>query len=161
MCGIVGLVYTDPSRRCEGEIVTAMRDMVSYRGPDAAGVYLDGRAGLGHRRLSIIDLGTGHQPMSDARGVLTIVYNGEVYNYRELRRDLIARGRTFRTESDTEVILHLYAEMGDRCVEALNGMFAFAIWDAGRRSLFLARDRMGVKPLYYAETPECFVFASE
>ncbi len=161
MCGIVGLVYADRARPAEAEIVTAMRDLVSYRGPDAAGVYLDGPAGLGHRRLSIIDLGTGHQPMSDARGVLTIVYNGEVYNYRELRRDLIARGRTFRTESDTEVILHLYEEMGERCVEALNGMFAFAIWDAGRRSLFLARDRMGVKPLYYAETPECFVFASE
>jgi len=161
MCGIVGLVYTDPSRPCETEIVTAMRDLVSYRGPDDAGIYVDGPVGLGHRRLSIIDLGGGHQPMTDERKALWIVYNGEVYNYRPLREELIAKGYKFRTHSDTEVILQLYAERGEKCVDALNGMFAFAIWDVERRSLFLARDRMGVKPLYYAETPEAFVFASE
>ena len=138
-----------------------MRDTFVYRGPDDAGIHVDANVGLGHRRLSIIDLGGGHQPMCDARGVLSIVYNGEVYNYRELRAELVARGHSFRTSSDTEVILQLYADRGEKCVEALNGMFAFAIWDAERRTLFLARDRMGVKPLYYAETPEAFVFASE
>ena len=161
MCGIAGLVYRDPSRPCLDETVTAMRDVMSYRGPDDAGNYLDGPVGLGHRRLSIIDLGGGHQPMSDARGANWIIFNGEIYNYRQSREELIGKGYTFRTHSDTEVILQLYADRGERCVEALNGMFAFAIWDAGRRSLFLARDRMGVKPLYYAETPEAFVFASE
>jgi asparagine synthase (glutamine-hydrolysing) len=138
-----------------------MRDVMSYRGPDDAGLHLDGPVGLGHRRLSIIDLGGGHQPMSDARGARWIIFNGEIYNYRQARADLIQKGYTFRTHSDTEVILQLYADRGERCVEALNGMFAFAIWDAERRSLFLARDRMGVKPLYYAETPDAFVFASE
>lgn len=142
-------------------MITAMRDIAAYRGPDDAGVHVDGNVGLGHRRLSIIDLGGGHQPMADARGRLWIVYNGEVYNFQQLRQELVAKGYAFRTTSDTEVILQLYAERGERCVEALNGMFAFAIWDADRRSLFLARDRMGVKPLYYAETPEAFVFASE
>jgi asparagine synthase (glutamine-hydrolysing) len=154
-------VYSDPSRQCEAEIVTAMRDVATYRGPDDAGIYLDGPVGLGHRRLSIIDLGGGHQPMADPRKAFWIVYNGEVYNYRQVREELIAKGYTFRTSSDTEVILQLYADRGERCVEALNGMFAFAIWDTERRSLFLARDRMGVKPLYYADTPEAFVFGSE
>ena len=160
MCGIVGLVYKDPSRSCEPELVTAMRDVVSYRGPDDAGLYAEGPVGLGHRRLSIIDLGGGHQPMSHAEH-LWIIFNGEIYNYRPLREELIAKGHSFRTKSDTEVILHLYAERGGRCVETLNGMFAFAIWDARRRTLFLARDRMGVKPLYYAETADAFLFASE
>ncbi len=161
MCGIAGLVYRDPSRPCLDETITAMRDVMSYRGPDDAGNYVSGAVGLGHRRLSIIDLGGGHQPMSDARGANWIVFNGEIYNYRQSREELVRKGYTFRTHSDTEVILQLYAERGERCVEALNGMFAFAIWDADKRALFLARDRMGVKPLYYAETPEAFVFASE
>lgn len=161
MCGIAGLVYRDPSRPCTAETVLAMRDVMAYRGPDDAGMHLDGPVGLGHRRLSIIDLGGGHQPMSDARGALWIIFNGEIYNYRQARAELIQKGYSFRTNSDTEVILQLYADRGERCVEALNGMFAFAIWDAERRSLFVARDRMGVKPLYYAETPEAFVFASE
>jgi asparagine synthase (glutamine-hydrolysing) len=161
MCGIAGLVYRDPSRPCEAEVITAMRDIAAYRGPDDAGIHLDGPVALGHRRLSIIDLGGGHQPMTEARQALWIVYNGEVYNYRQIREDLIAKGYSFRTQSDTEVILQLYADIGERCVHALNGMFAFAIWDAGRQTLFLARDRMGVKPLYYAETPEAFIFGSE
>ena len=161
MCGIAGLVYTDRSRPCEPEIVIAMRDIASYRGPDDAGIHVDGNVGLGHRRLSIIDLGGGHQPMPDPSRKLWIVYNGEVYNFRELREKLLGRGRTFQTHSDTEVILQAYAEYGEKCVEELNGMFAFAIWDTERRSLFLARDRMGVKPLYYAETAEAFVFGSE
>ncbi|MCP9440942.1 MAG: asparagine synthase (glutamine-hydrolyzing) [Nitrospira sp.] len=161
MCGIVGVVYKDPARRCLPDIMTAMRDTFVYRGPDDAGLYLDGPVGLGHRRLSIIDLGGGHQPMSIENGAFWIVFNGEIYNYRSLREELIRKGHCFQTQSDTEVILRLYAEQGEACVQALNGMFAFAIWDAKRRALFLARDRMGVKPLYYAVTPEAFVFASE
>jgi asparagine synthase (glutamine-hydrolysing) len=161
MCGIVGLIHRDPSRPCGAELVTKMRDTVTYRGPDDAGVFVDGPVGLGHRRLSIIDLGGGHQPMSDSSGRNWVVFNGEIYNYRPLREALIAKGYTFRTHSDTEVILQLYADMGDQCVTAMNGMFAFAIWDSERRTLLLARDRMGVKPLYYAETPDAFVFASE
>lgn len=161
MCGIAGLVYHDPAHPCEFEVVNRMRDLVSYRGPDDAGTHVDGPVGLGHRRLSIIDLGGGHQPMTSACGRLSIIYNGEIYNYREIRQWLIDRGHQFRTESDTEVILELYAELGNCSVERLNGMFAFAIWDRQNRSLFLARDRMGVKPLYYAETTAAFVFASE
>ncbi|MDP1946756.1 MAG: asparagine synthase (glutamine-hydrolyzing) [Nitrospirota bacterium] len=161
MCGIVGLVYADPARRCEQDLIAKMRDIFAYRGPDDAGLYLDGPVGLGQRRLSIIDLGGGHQPMSNEEGSLCIVFNGEIYNYRMLRQELIAKGYRFRTESDTEVILHLYAERGEACVHALNGMFAFAIWDKKRRQLFLARDRMGVKPLYYASAPGGFIFGSE
>lgn len=161
MCGIAGLLYKDRSRPCEAEIVTAMRDVVSYRGPDDAGLHMDGPVGLGHRRLSIIDLGGGHQPMTDARGKLWLIYNGEIYNFQRLRQELLAKGHTFQNNSDSEVILHLYADLRESCVEKLNGMFAFAIWDAEERSLFLARDRMGVKPLYYADTVEAFVFGSE
>jgi asparagine synthase (glutamine-hydrolysing) len=161
MCGIVGLVYTDRSRPCEPRIVEAMRDVATYRGPDDCGIYIDGNVGLGHRRLSIIDLGGGHQPMADAGNRYWIVFNGEIYNYRPLREELIAKGYAFRTHSDTEVILQLYADRGEDCVQALNGMFAFAIWDTERRTLFMARDRMGVKPFYYADTPECFLFGSE
>jgi asparagine synthase (glutamine-hydrolysing) len=161
MCGIVGLMYTDQSRQCTQDPIITMRDTFVYRGPDDAGLHLDGPLGLGHRRLSIIDLGGGHQPMSIENGTLWIVFNGEIYNYRSLREELIRKGHQFRTHSDTEVILHLYAEQGEACVHALNGMFAFAIWDARRHALFLARDRMGVKPLYYAVTPEVFLFASE
>jgi asparagine synthase (glutamine-hydrolysing) len=161
MCGIAGLVYKDPARACAEETVVAMRDVMPYRGPDDVGIHRDGPAGLGFRRLSIIDLGGGHQPMPGCGSRQWIIFNGEIYNYQDIRQELLARGCRFRTHSDTEVILHLYAERGEECVHALNGMFAFAIWDADRRSLFLARDRMGVKPLYYAETPAAFLFASE
>src|SRR5262245_460419 len=136
MCGIVGLLHKDASRPCSAEVVTAMRDIISYRGPDDAGLHLNGPVGLGHRRLSIIDLGGGHQPMSTACSRYWIVFNGEIYNYRENRERLLAKGCTFLTSSDTEVILQLYAERGERCVDALNGMFAFAIWDAKERTLF-------------------------
>jgi asparagine synthase (glutamine-hydrolysing) len=161
MCGIAGLVYRDAARPCGADVVTKMRDVCTYRGPDDAGLHLDGPVGLGHRRLSIIDLGGGHQPMADASGRYWIVFNGEIYNYRTVRESLSAKGYAFRTHSDTEVILQAYADMGEQCVTALNGMFAFAIWDREQRTLFIARDRMGVKPLYYAETPEAFVFGSE
>ena len=161
MCGIAGVVYNDRSRRCEMETITRMTEVMPYRGPDDSGHWIDGNVGLGHRRLSIIDLGGGHQPMTDVSGALWIVFNGEIYNYRQVREDLIARGYAFQTNSDTEVILQAYAAMGEQCVTALNGMFAFAIWDTRQRTLFIARDRMGVKPLYYAERPGAFVFGSE
>lgn len=138
-----------------------MRDVMPYRGPDDAGSHLDGPLGLGFRRLSIIDLGGGHQPMATADGRYWIIFNGEIYNFQGLREECIGRGIRFQSHSDTEVILQLYAERGPECVQALNGMFAFAIWDTERQSLFLARDRMGVKPLYYAETADALVFASE
>ena len=161
MCGISGLVHTDSSRPCSPEVIAAMRDIAWYRGPDDAGAFVDGPVGLGHRRLSIIDLGGGHQPMADATGRYQIVFNGEIYNYRELRQQLADKGCSFRTHSDTEVLLNLYADRGEDCVDALNGMFAFAIWDTKTRTLFIARDRVGKKPLYFAETPQAFVFGSE
>ncbi len=138
-----------------------MRDTMVHRGPDESGAYVSGNAGLGHRRLSIIDLSGGQQPITNEDGSAWIVFNGEIYNFRELKRGLEARGHSFKTNSDTEVILHLYEEAGDGCVDSLNGMFAFAIWDNRRGRLFVARDRMGVKPLYYSETQDGLVFASE
>ena len=161
MCGIAGLVYHDHSRPSDRDAVVAMRDLMPYRGPDDAGEYFDGPVGFGFRRLSIIDLSGGHQPMLDASGAHCIIFNGEIYNYRTLREDLVSRGHVFQTHSDTEVILQLYVAHGERCVEYLNGMFAFAVWDRARRAVFLARDRMGVKPVYYVETPHAFAFASE
>jgi asparagine synthase (glutamine-hydrolysing) len=132
-----------------------------HRGPDDEGTYLSGSAGLGHRRLSIIDLTRGHQPISNEDGTLWIVFNGEIYNYRELQPDLLARGHRFVTESDTEIILHLYEEYGPACVGRLRGMFAFAIWDARRRRLFAARDHLGQKPFYYAHRGDTLLFGSE
>lgn len=138
-----------------------MRDLQVHRGPDDRGVYLDGNVGLGHRRLSIIDLGSGHQPMMTPDGHLAVVFNGEIYNYKALRKELETRGCVFRTHSDTEVLLHLYREHGEQGVNRLNGIFAFAIWDKISRKLFLARDHMGIKPLYYHMGPRAFVFSSE
>jgi asparagine synthase (glutamine-hydrolysing) len=139
-----------------------MRDVIEHRGPDDAGLLIDGPAGLGHRRLSIVDVAAGHQPMPNEDGTLHIVYNGEIYNHADFRDELVARGHTYRTHCDTETILHLYEEKGARCVEDLRGMFAFAIWDSTRRELFLARDRLGVKPLYYVHTDDgSLYFASE
>ena len=159
MCGIVGLLLRDSS--CDPEVLTRMRDLVTHRGPDDAGNHLDGPVGLGHRRLSIIDVGGGHQPMSTANGRWTIVYNGEIYNYRHLRRELEAEGAQFLTNSDTEVILQLHALRGDKAASALNGIFAYALWDRDTRRLLLVRDRAGIKPLYYAATPGGVVFGSE
>ena len=141
-----------------------MRDTMAHRGPDDAGTWVagDGSAGLGHRRLSIVDLSAaGHQHMCNEDGTIWITYNGEIYNHAALRSELEARGHRYRSHTDTETILHLYEEEGPRCVERLQGMFAFAIWDERRRELFLARDRLGVKPLYYAQPGGGFVFASE
>lgn len=164
MCGVCGIMAWGPGVRCDLETVVRMRDALVHRGPDDAGSFTspDQRVALGHRRLSIIDLTpAGHQPMSNEDGSVWITYNGEVYNHVALRRELESRGHTFRSATDTEAIVHLYEDEGPRCVERLDGMFAFAIWDARRRELFLARDRIGVKPLYYARLPGGVVFGSE
>lgn len=139
-----------------------MTDVIAHRGPDGEGHYVVGPVALGHRRLSIIDVSTGGaQPMCNEDGTVWITFNGEIYNYRELRADLKQRGHVFKSESDTEVIVHLYEEIGEDCVQRLKGMFAFAIWDGRNRKLFVARDRVGIKPLYYCKTTTFFTFASE
>ncbi len=160
MCGISGIVNRDPNHAVDRETVLAMMGALAHRGPDDEGTYMDGSVGLGHKRLAIIDLSTGRQPLANEDESLWIVFNGEIYNYLELRRDLI-RHHTFRTASDTEVILHLYEELGERCLERLNGMFSFAIWDARQQRLFAARDRLGIKPFYWYLDNERFCFASE
>jgi asparagine synthase (glutamine-hydrolysing) len=161
MCGIVGIVHRDAERRVSPEAIRVMCDAIQHRGPDDTGTFVAGSVGLGMRRLSVIDLGGGRQPITNEDGSLVIVFNGEIYNYRDLRRELMARGHVFRTHSDTETILHLYEQLGPQCAERLRGMFAFAIWDARRRTLFLARDRFGIKPLYCVSGPWGIAFASE
>jgi asparagine synthase (glutamine-hydrolysing) len=160
MCGIAGIIHRDQQAVVNRDAVLTMTEALSHRGPDGEGFYFDGPVGLGHRRLAIIDLEGGRQPMTNEDESLWIVFNGEIYNYVELRRDL-ARHHTFRTHSDTEVILHLYEELGERCLEQLNGMFSFALWDARQQRLFAARDRLGIKPFYWHLTGEHFSFASE
>jgi asparagine synthase (glutamine-hydrolysing) len=160
MCGIAGIIKSDASRP-DPERLHAMIAALSHRGPDETGLYCKGPAGLAHARLSIIDLAGGKQPMSISDGDLWITFNGEIFNYVELREELIRKGHKFATRSDTEVILHLYQEKGESCVEQLNGQWAFAIWDATRQKLFLSRDRYGVRPLFYTRTPGSFAFASE
>ncbi|MCD6733540.1 MAG: asparagine synthase (glutamine-hydrolyzing) [Burkholderiaceae bacterium] len=162
MCGIAGYVDFDGHSREEaGARVKRMTDALVYRGPDAEGFFVDAHAALGHRRLSIIDLGSGQQPMAAAGGAVQIVFNGEIYNFQALRDELEAAGHCFATRSDTEVILQAYLAWGEACVERLNGMFAFAIWDTRHRRLFLARDRVGKKPLYWYRSGSRFGFASE
>jgi len=163
MCGIAGFIGCDgtPDAAERMSVLRQMTDRLRHRGPDDEGYFVEGLAALGHRRLSIIDLETGAQPMRSPDGTLTIVFNGEIYNFRELRRDLEAKGHVFRTRSDTEVIIHAYAEYGDACLDRFNGMFAFAIWDARQRRLFAARDRIGKKPFYYALRSKTLIFASE
>ncbi len=157
MCGIAGWVGAGGGR----EVLDAMLRALEHRGPDDTGRSLDGEAALGMTRLSIIDLVTGQQPMTSADGMATLVFNGEIYNFRDLRGELQARGRRFATRSDTEVLLRAWEEYGEACVDRLRGMFAFAVWDARRRRLFLARDRLGKKPLYYWHRDGLLVFASE
>jgi asparagine synthase (glutamine-hydrolysing) len=161
MCGIAGIVHADYQHSVSQESIKAMCDRLVHRGPDHFGHYVQGQVGLGMRRLSIIDLETGEQPITNEDGTVWIVFNGEIYNYRSLRKDLEVKGHRFCTTSDTEVIVHLYEDMGQDCVQRLRGMFAFAIWDAKQRALMLARDRLGIKPLYYAETPDGLIFGSE
>jgi asparagine synthase (glutamine-hydrolysing) len=161
MCGIAGKLVFDPAAKITRAGIQAMLRPIAHRGPDAQGIYLDGNVGLGHVRLSIIDLNTGAQPMTNEDETVWIVFNGEIYNFAALRERLQAKGHIFRSQSDTEVIIHAYEEFGPDCVKELRGMFAFAIWDKKRRRLFVARDRVGIKPLYFCETAKAFHFASE
>ena len=160
MCGIAGVLGFD-GRPADPAILQAMGARLRHRGPDGEGIFRDGPLGLSHTRLSIIDLGGGAQPMSLGEHGPVIIFNGEIYNFVELRAELQARGRTLATKSDTEVILHLYEERGDDCVNALRGMFAFALWDRHRRRLLLARDRVGIKPLFVYRDTRVLVFGSE
>jgi asparagine synthase (glutamine-hydrolysing) len=161
MCGICGKLMSDREASVPLALLKKMTGAIIHRGPDDEGFFTSGPVGLGFRRLSIIDLAGGHQPLCNEDKTVWIVFNGEIYNYQELRALLLSQGHTFRTHSDTEVIVHLYEELGEKCVEKLRGMFAFAIWDSKNNSLFLARDRVGIKPLYYCQTPSGLVFASE
>lgn len=161
MCGICGKVYYDWQRPAEPAVLNAMCRAIAHRGPDEQGVHVDGAVGLGVARLAIIDVAGGHMPLSNEDGRVWIAYNGEIYNFQKLRRGLEQTGHRFKTSSDTETIVHLYEEMGDDFVRLLNGMFALAIWDARRRRLVLARDHMGIKPLYYAQLGDQLVFGSE
>lgn len=161
MCGIAGILYFDPNRAVEPALLRAMASAIAHRGPDAEGIWAARSIGLAHRRLSIIDLAGGDQPIGNENGSIQIVFNGEIYNYRELRVKLEAKGHQFRTNSDTEVLVHAYEESGDDFVSQLRGMFAFAIWDGPKQRLLLGRDRIGLKPLYYVRDHEKLAFASE
>ena len=161
MCGISGLIYADRNALVDSEVLASMRDLQEHRGPDELGSWVGRGIGLAHRRLSIIGLADGQQPMTDDSGRVHITFNGEIYNYRELKQSLNGLGYSFKTSSDTEVLLYLYREYGESLVHHLRGMFAFAIWDENRERLFLARDRVGQKPLYYYVSDDAFVFASE
>ena len=161
MCGIAGILKFDSRERAEMERLRRMSAVLAHRGPDGQGSIADGQIGMAHRRLAIVDVAAGAQPMSNEDRSIWIVFNGEIYNHAELRPALEARGHRYRTRSDTETILHLYEEEGERAVERLEGMFAFAIWDAPQRKLVLARDRFGIKPLYLARTERELLFGSE
>ncbi len=161
MCGIIAHLAFDPSCRIDEPHLKQLNDLLIHRGPDDWGVFLKGDAALSMRRLSIVDLGGGHQPITTADGRYTIVFNGEIYNHEELRQQLVTQGCPMKTRSDTEVLLYAYAAWGKECLNKLNGMFAFAIWDEHIKQLFVARDRMGVKPLYYAINQERVLLASE
>ena len=160
MCGIHGLIHLNGAPVAAAQL-SAMGDITRHRGPDDEGMHIDGNAGIAMRRLSIIDLAGGHQPLCNVQGTLWLVCNGEIYNYRELRAELQARGHVFKTASDSEVLLHGYAEYGDGVVHKLNGMFDFALWDTRRRRLLIGRDRLGVKPLYVAQSAHRLAFATE
>ncbi len=163
MCGINGIAFSTRSgRQVSADVLTRMRDILHHRGPDDGGIFVDGNIGLGHRRLSIVDVAHGAQPMFNGMRTCAIVYNGEVYNHADYRDELTARGYEFQNRSDTETILHLYEAHGRACVDFLRGMFAFAIWDTAKHELFIARDRFGVKPLYYVHDEQGnLFFASE
>ena len=161
MCGIAGIVATDGLQEDDLARGERMRDILSHRGPDGAGTHSDAHALLAHRRLSIVDLAGGHQPLANEDGTVWVTYNGEIYNHADVRAALEGKGHRYRTKSDTETIVHAYEEWGDDCVHRFRGMFAFAIWDARARRLLLARDRLGVKPLYWAHVGSRLLFASE
>ncbi len=161
MCGICGKLNFDRLEQVDPGLLRRMTETLLHRGPDGGGQFVSGPVGLGHRRLSIIDLNTGGQPMSNEDDTIWVVYNGEVYNFQELKADLEARGHKFKSATDTEVIVHLYEELGPESVSKLQGMFAFALWDDRKQLLLLARDRVGIKPLYYTNTGKSLVFGSE
>jgi asparagine synthase (glutamine-hydrolysing) len=161
MCGIAGILEFGRDARANAGALREMCSVISHRGPDDEGFYTDGAVGIGMRRLSIVDVAGGHQPISNEDGTLWIVFNGEIYNHLALREQLIARGHRYRTHSDTETLIHLFEEYGVDCVQHLRGMFAFAIWNRNSKTLFIARDRLGIKPLYYKLTPERLLFGSE
>ncbi len=161
MCGICGKLNFDKDKPVSARLIKDMADAIRHRGPDDEGFYSDGPVAFGFRRLSIIDLQGGHQPLSNENGTVWIVFNGEIYNYRDLHDELIAKGHVFKTKSDTEVIVHLYEEYGIECLQKLRGMFGFAVWDSLNRTLFLARDRVGIKPLYYYAGKDFISFGSE
>lgn len=161
MCGICGKMNFEREKLIPAQLLKRMTDAIRHRGPDDEGFYVSGPVGLGFRRLSIIDLDGGHQPLSNENGTVWIVFNGEIYNYLSLREDLLGKGHVFKTKSDTEVIVHLYEEYGPKCLQKLRGMFGFAIWDLSNNTLFLARDRVGIKPLYYYVGNNFISFGSE
>jgi asparagine synthase (glutamine-hydrolysing) len=162
MCGICGkLVASDPTARVGRDLIASMMEPIRHRGPDDEGIYVSGPVGLGHRRLSIIDLNTGQQPISNEDGTIWVVFNGEIYNYKELTAFLVSKGHQFRTATDTEVLVHLYEEFGEEMLPKLRGMFGFAIWDDKAKTLLLARDRLGIKPIYYHWDNQALLFASE
>jgi len=161
MCGIAGIVAVDRLDQDAPARAARMRDIITHRGPDEAGLHTDAHAALAHRRLSIVDLSTGQQPLSNEDGSVWVVFNGEIYNHAEIRRELEAHGHRYRTKSDTETIVHAYEQWGDDCVERFRGMFAFAIWDAPKRRLLLVRDRLGIKPLYWTMAGDTLLFGSE
>ncbi|MCW3015828.1 MAG: hypothetical protein JWO02_2920, partial [Solirubrobacterales bacterium] len=160
MCGIAGQLHRN-GRPVDQDVLARMCAALEHRGPDARGTFVDGHVGLGIQRLAVIDLVTGDQPVANEDGSVVVVLNGEIYNYRQLRRTLEQRGHRLATEGDTETIVHLYEDHGPDCVHHLHGMFAFALWDARRRTLMLARDRIGKKPLFYALRDDTLTFASE
>src|SRR6266851_4826481 len=161
MCGIAGILEFGRDARANAGALREMCRVISDRGPDDEGFYTDGAVGIGMRRLSIVDVAGGHQPLSNEDGTLWIVFNGEIYNHLALREQLIARGHRYSTHSDTETVIHLYEEYGADCVQHLRGMFALAIWNRNTKTLFIARDRLGIKPLYYKLTLERLLFGSE
>src|SRR5579863_9090139 len=161
MCGICGIFFSDRQRHVERDAVAGMNRRIVHRGPDDEGLFVEENVGLAMRRLSIIDVKTGHQPLCNETRDVWIVYNGEIYNHAELRVALESKGHRYRTHSDTETIVHLYEEYGRDCVKHLRGMFAFAIWDRRKRVLFAARDRLGIKPFYYRWDGHAFLFGSE
>src|SRR5580700_5912430 len=161
MCGICGIFEFNRHEPLPQELVHGMNETIVHRGPDDEGIFIDGGLGFGFRRLSIIDLAGGHQPLSNEDGKIWVMLNGEIYNYPELRKELETRGHCFATHSDTETIVHLYEDLGADCFARLRGMFAIAIWDSRNRTLILARDRVGKKPLFYGADKSRIVFGSE
>lgn len=162
MCGISGIVDLRDRRPINPALLQAMNDTLTHRGPDGEGFHYEPGVGFGHRRLSIIDLEGGKQPLYNEDETVVVTYNGEIYNFGELIQELAGKGHRFRTRCDTEVIVHAWEEWGERCLDRFNGMFAFALWDRRRQMLFMARDRLGVKPLYYAQLADGeLIFGSE